>query len=449
MRGKFHKILAAALAVLLTLSFSGCSELTGLDAQALMSPPKTTADREAVYALMGGGAGNVTLVYPKYGDYRSAIISRDLDGCGTSEVVSFCANGDAGGTRLEFFKKNEDGEWSSMAQFTSAATQVDKIFFGDLTGDGKDEIIVGWGDPLTATASVSVYYVEENTIREFSMTTVLYSEMLLTDFDNDNTKELFVLQTAQAGGEEISALGNLYRFDGDQPYVSKTVPLDAAVTRYTSVSFSQVNSRQHAAVLDGVKADGRMLTQVIGYDEASDRLISPLSSEENATDRPTAAAVVSRDVNGDGIVEIPTAALTTNGSESTADSTGYVITWNTYSLQDDTLTPVCTSILNTAENYNLFLPKTGRNFGCVNDTVNRTATFFTYTRVSFSGGYLGREDQFSIRVYTEDDWAEKEQNDEEILLNNSAGRVYVLRILNDTITESREQEIVGGFEILE
>ena len=84
MRGKLKKLFAEVLAVLLALSFSGCSELTGLDAQALMSPPKTTADREAIYALMGGGVGDVTLVYPKYGDYRSAIISRDVDGCGTS-----------------------------------------------------------------------------------------------------------------------------------------------------------------------------------------------------------------------------------------------------------------------------------------------------------------------------------------------------------------------------
>ena len=111
MRGKLKKLFAAVLAALLALSFSGCSELTGLDAQALMSPPKTTADREAIYALMGGGVGDVTLVYPKYGDYRSAIISRDLDGCGTSEVVSFCANGDAGGTRLEIIGEKVASGW--------------------------------------------------------------------------------------------------------------------------------------------------------------------------------------------------------------------------------------------------------------------------------------------------------------------------------------------------
>ena len=153
---------------------------------------------------------------------------------------------------------------------------------------------------------------------------------------------------------------------------------------------------------------------------SSIRLISPLSNEENATDRPTAAAAVSRDVNKDGILEIPTAELTINGSETTADSTGYVITWNTYSLQDNTLTPVCTSILNTAENYNLFLPSSEDNYGCQNDTVTRTATFFTYTQIGFNGNYLGRVDKFSIRVYTEEDWAEKEQDDEDILLSSSA-----------------------------
>ena len=101
-------------------------------------------------------------------------------------------------------------------------------------------------------------------------------------------------------------------------------------------------------------------------------------------------------MNKDGILEIPTAELTINGSETTADSTGYVITWNTYSLQDNTLTPVCTSILNTAENYNLFLPSSEDNYGCQNDTVTRTATFFTYTQIGFNGisspfGYIRRK----------------------------------------------------------
>ena len=234
MRRTLRKITALLTCAVLAASLSACGEITGLDAQALMSPPRTTADRQAIYTLMCGEESDVTLIYPKNGDYRSAIISRDLNGDGVAEVAGFCANGDAGGIRLQFMTKDADGAWYSLAQFTSAATQVDRVFFGDLTGDGTEEVVVGWGDPQTAPASVTVYSIESGSVRELSMNAVTNSEMLLTDFDGDSVQELFVLSTAQTGsGEETvtAPLGRLYRFDGEQPYVALTVPLDSAVTR--------------------------------------------------------------------------------------------------------------------------------------------------------------------------------------------------------------------------
>ena len=45
--------------------------------------------------------------------------------------------------------------------------------------------------------------------------------------------------------------------------------------------------------------------------------------------------------------------------------------------------------------------------------------------------------------------AEKEQDDEDILLSSSAGRVYVLRILDDSMAESDEKTLQSGFEVLE
>lgn len=70
--------------------------------------------------------------------------------------------------------------------------------------------------------------------------------------------------------------------------------------------------------------------------------------------------------------------------------------------------------------------------------MTRTATFFTYTQIGFNGNYLGREDKFSIRVYTEEDWAKKNRMTK-YLLSSSAGRVYVLRILDDSLAESDEK----------
>ena len=82
MRRVLKKIAVFVLSLALLVSASGCAELTGLDAQSLMSPPKTTADRQAIYALMRSDQSEISLVYPKNGEYRSAIISKDLNGDG-------------------------------------------------------------------------------------------------------------------------------------------------------------------------------------------------------------------------------------------------------------------------------------------------------------------------------------------------------------------------------
>lgn len=439
MRQMLKRITALLVGAALIASLTACSEITGLDAQALMSPPKTTADRQAIYTLMRGDEEDVSLIYPKNGDYRSAIISRDLNSDGLYEVAGFCANGDAGGIRLQFMSKNADGTWELLAQFTSAATQVDRVFFGDLTGDGTEEIVVGWGDPQTATSSVSVYRLEDGTVRELTMNAVSYSEMLLTDFDEDGVQELFVMGLTQAGSAEKAEsvpLGQLYRFDGEQPYVALTVPLDSAVTRYASAVFTKVNAWRSAVVLDGVKADGRMVTQVIGYDEVAERLTAPLSETDglNPTERDTAVAVTARDINNDGVMEIPTAVLLVAPAEGTAaDSTAYAVAWNTYSLTDNTLTPVCNSIINTTENYIVVLPESEENIACTNDPVTRTATFFRYDQLETTAG---REDLFAITAYSDEAWAARTETDaakNDISLTSMGGRVYALTILDDTL----------------
>ena len=67
MRRTLRKITALLTCAVLAASLSACGEITGLDAQALMSPPRTTADRQAIYTLMCGEESDVTLIYPKNG----------------------------------------------------------------------------------------------------------------------------------------------------------------------------------------------------------------------------------------------------------------------------------------------------------------------------------------------------------------------------------------------
>lgn len=445
---------AALLALLMILiSLTGCAEMVGLDAQSLMAPPKTTADQQAIYALMTEARSDIKMIYPKNGEYRSAVISRDLDDDGNTEVVSFYTDSDSSGICIHFFSKGADGTWSSLSRFTSAANQVDKVFFGDLTGDGQEEIVVGWGDPLTATASIAVYHKDGSTVQEVQMSAETYSEMLLTDFDEDGKQELFVLETAkssEADGAVSAPLGRVFRFDGAQSYVAQTIPLDAAITRYTSVSFANISATRRAVVIDGVKADGRMTTQIVGYDASIQALTAPLSGtgEEQKTERAAAVSVTARDINGDGIIEIPIARLRIEQGDMPLDSTDYSVEWNTYSLADNRFTPVLGSIVNAAENYLVLLSADEENIACENDTVTRTAVFFRY-RTKVGSTIIGREEIAAITVYSQEAWKEHE-DDGAVFLGNEAGRVYVLEVLGEglSVDSGLIRNITDGFKIL-
>ena len=173
----------------------------------------------------------------------------------------------------------------------------------------------------------------------------------------------------------------------------------------------------------------------------------------NPTDRATAVAVTARDLNADGVLELPTAELVVDPGEGTADSTNYCVTWNTFSFADSTLTPVCTSILNTAENYLVSLPDTAEHFGCINNPVTRSCTFFRYTQKGYGGGFIGRRDVFVITVYTEEEWnalrGEPEQ-EAGTFLNSVAGRVYVLTAAGGSSSADDKliQAVCEGFRIL-
>ena len=71
------RLAALALGALLCLCQAGCS-FTGLDAQNLMSPPRANLEQQGIYELLQeGDSQELTFVYPKRGENRSAIIMKD------------------------------------------------------------------------------------------------------------------------------------------------------------------------------------------------------------------------------------------------------------------------------------------------------------------------------------------------------------------------------------
>lgn len=447
------KKLAVILALAMALAELPSCSFTGLSAQNLMSPPKSNADQQAIYRLLQGSQTDVTFIYPKNGEYRSAIIMRDFTGNGTEDAIGFHMMED-GGVEVQFLTKTE-GEWETAAAYRNTASQVDRVCFGTLP-DSREVVLIGWGSTAGATgrtAAVNAYLYKDEEVVEYSLGQ--YGEMTVTDFDSDGVNELFTIDKsvpAEAEGEEpTTARARLFGFDRDEPYEITGADGDNGISNYASVAFGQMNAADYGVVVDGNTADGGMTTQVFTLSDG--RLVNfpPAVNTEGYTKeftRPSTASFNARDINGDGYIELPVAIRLPGPIEDTAlDSTSYMVEWKALSGQGSRV--ILRALMNTRENYWFRIPYTLQGRVCaINDVERRTVTY-TEVITNESGEELLGGTLFSIRVFTQSAWESRGESSGYTRLEAQSDAVYGIQIITrDEQYRRAVQEIARNFTLL-
>ena len=377
------RLAALALGALLCLCQAGCS-FTGLDAQNLMSPPRANLEQQGIYELLQeGDSQELTFVYPKRGENRSAIIMKDWTGDGVSDAVGFVST-EGGGVRVSFLEKYQE-RWRTAASFVNAATQVDLVTFGDVNGDGAQDVLIGWGSAAGTTgrtAAVSAYLFSEGEITEYPLGT--YGEMAVTDFDGDGVNEVFTidkyLPPEGEEGEASPAMARVYRFVDGQVRAVASAEADNSITNYTALSFGKLSAQLPGVAVDGAKADGSMTTQLFFFDGQGSlqNLPEGVNGEnyQNPFSRPSTTSFTCRDINEDGILEFPAVSLLPGiSSDVTPDSTSYLVEWRTLDKNGD-FRAVLYAMMNPRENYWFQVPMWLRQqLSASNNTSTRTVTY--------------------------------------------------------------------------
>lgn len=451
------KRIAMLLALVLAITeLPGCS-FTGISAQNLISPPAATADQQSIYRLLQGAQTEVTLIYPKSGEYRSAIIMCDFTGDGVEDAIGFHAAPD-GSAQVQFLTKAE-GEWAVASYFKNPASQVDRVCFGTLK-EGGIAVFIGWGTTAGTTARLATanayLYQPDGSVREYSLGG--YGEMVVTDFNGDGVDELFTIDKsvpapAETEGEEtIPAKASLYAFDRDKPYVAASTEADNSITGYSGIAFGKLGAGDSGVVVDGTTADGSMNTQVFFLEEK--RLVNyprEVNTEGFVSEyqRPAAASITARDINGDGYIEIPTAIQLPGFGEGAAlDSTSYMVEWRSQTPGNPSRV-VLRALMNVRENYWFRLPYYLQGRVCaINDVERRVVT---YTEVKSSdGGLLLGGTLFSIRVFTRSAWESRGETSGYTMLAEQNDSVYGIQVQSrDEQVRRSTEDIIKSFSLLD
>lgn len=448
------KFLAILLSMLFILPLTGCSVM-GLDTRALLSPPKANEDQQEIHKLLQGDDTDFNFVYPKNGDYRSAVIMQDFTGDGIQDAIGFYELGE-GGLEVQFIIHTDSG-WETVNKFTNSAVQVDRVCFGDLNGNGTSDVIIGWGNTQSSVASLHAYSYNGERVAEYTLQNS-YSGMALTDFDDDGVKEIFILQPStpeQDGTEAVPARASIFSLQSGELVQAHSVEADNAIVRYPSILFGKISDMKNAVVVDGAKADSSMTTQIFYLDENGTFRNAPegVNTESPNTDfyRPI-SSFLSQDINGDGIVEIPVLSWlpTYSGATEKPDSTVFLVAWSVFDEEQGKRLRMNT-LMNLAESYYFELPATlNGKITAINDTSSRTVSYYPVEYDEDEEHTARMLSQiFSIRVFTASSWEQRKELGGYTMLAEQGDYVYAISIsTSEKKYENALKRIQDSFQLI-
>lgn len=329
------------------LMFSGCSlSRSGTE---LLHPPKTTGNEAEIEKLIEETAkGDYMLKYPNSGEYRSAIVTHDLDGDQKNEAIAFYrTNGSDPVTHMLIMSDTEKG-WKISCNYETQYTDIDCISFTDYDFDGYDEILSGFATYTSNVNELTVFDYDVSTkTASPAGSTAQYTGFTTGDYDGDGGNEIMLLTLSTA---DTRSNATLMDYDKNQLYFQSSCPMDGTVTKYESISTVNVGKNNTAVIVEGV-LESTYNTQVIIFDESKLKITSCTSTGERTQ------PVKSRDIDGDGFVEIPKISASPISKNTDSSAAAPMITWCKFNSDAKSFSDSIYSFANFDYGYSLTVPE--------------------------------------------------------------------------------------------
>lgn len=310
-----RRLTSLVACLLVVLLLSGCGSLAYQNITDLLRAPALGGGYDEIQLALKQYLGGEEPQYkfPKEGSYRSPIVLVDLDGDGKNEAVLLYSMDDS--TALGREKGNKvyvavlqklDGAWQVVQDVQGPTTDVASLQVSDLLGDGTRQLIVGFASANLSGKTFSLY-IYQNT-RLVKLYEYGYSRYAIADFTGRGGNDLvLVTRDDDPDGLQLVYIPTAEgRFLLDEP--PTPVPLDPLCVNCVGIWPSTLPDGERILVLDGVAVDsGALYSQVVYYSGQRFYTIGDSSILRGPTSRQN-SLLRSRDIDGDGVVEIPVRA---------------------------------------------------------------------------------------------------------------------------------------------
>ena len=296
------------LCTLLCLCLAGCS-MPGEQVQVeeLLRAPKLSGDYGDVQTALNDWLGeSAQLKYPMQGDLLSPFLIHDLDGDGQQDAAVLYTTAQSSNVCVAILQKGRDGMWQVRQNAEGLADTVDSVGLAQLQPGDASQLVVGY------VAAQGDHYLAVYSYTDGELSTILeqqYQQYLVEDITGGGSQDLILMSTLEDGGVQIELL----TVDKEGSFQQVAV-MGLSADRFSgcaSVAAGVGADSRHYLVLDGwTGISGNNLASVLLYfDEDTQQMVpaDQISTEKLYTaSLRNVPSLVSQDLDGDGIVEIPT-----------------------------------------------------------------------------------------------------------------------------------------------
>ena len=304
-RRHFLLLAACCLAGLLP----GCSfpMTENMQVEELLRAPRLSGDYGALQNALNDWLGeSAQLKYPMQGDLLSPFLLQDLDGDGEQDAAVLYTTAQSSNVCIAFLQRDEENRWKVCQSIEGLADTVDNVRLAQLQDGSSMQMVVGYlasqGDSYLA-----VYSYENGQVS--AILEQSYEQYLVEDITGGGNQDLILMSTLEDGGVQIELL----TVDRDGSFQQVAV-MGLSADKFSgcaSVAAGLGADGKHYLVLDGWTgiSGNNLATVLLHFDEESQQMIPAdqiSTSELYSASLRNVPNLVSRDLDGDGTVEIPT-----------------------------------------------------------------------------------------------------------------------------------------------